>query len=50
MSARPGRIVTEVAIDFPRPRREDLLRTPAFHALTDRLSELLASGGDGDRD
>jgi len=44
MSARPGRIVDVVDISFPRPRHPDLLRTPEFHRVADRLSDLLHSG------
>lgn len=44
MSPRPGRIVGEVAIDFPRPRGPELLRTPEFHALCDQLSGMLHGG------
>jgi NitT/TauT family transport system ATP-binding protein len=45
MSPRPGRIVGEVAIDFDRPRTRELLTDPAFHAVCDRLSAMLHSGG-----
>ncbi|KHL10673.1 NitT/TauT family transport system ATP-binding protein [Mumia flava] len=49
MSPRPGRIVELVPIDLPRPRTPDLLRSPEFHAYTDRLSALLfgAEGQEG---
>ncbi len=42
MTPRPGRIAAEVAIPFPRPRTRELLRTPGFHAMTGRLSDILA--------
>ncbi|GAA4175287.1 ABC transporter ATP-binding protein [Gryllotalpicola koreensis] len=48
MSPRPGRIVGEVEIDFPRPRGRALLTDPAFHAVCDRLSGLLHAGGADD--
>jgi NitT/TauT family transport system ATP-binding protein len=48
MSPRPGRIVGEVTIDFPRPRNRDLLTTPEFHAVCDRLSSMLHSGSADD--
>jgi len=41
MSPRPGRIVDIVPIDLPRPRTVDVLRSPEFHALQDRLVSLL---------
>ncbi len=43
MSTRPGRIMTEVAIDLPRPRRLDLLQEERFFALSAQLTGLLLS-------
>lgn len=39
MSARPGRIKAEVAVDLPHPRHYTLKTTPEFSALRARLTE-----------
>ncbi|HYM90804.1 MAG TPA: ABC transporter ATP-binding protein [bacterium] len=45
MTPHPGEVRAEVPIELPRPRGPALLRSSAFHALSDRLSELLFTGG-----
>ena len=39
MTARPGRIKCEVAVDLPHPRHYTLKTTPAFSALKARLTD-----------
>lgn len=38
MTGRPGRILREVRVPFPRPRDPAVLRTPEFHAMVDELT------------
>jgi NitT/TauT family transport system ATP-binding protein len=49
MAARPGRIVTELAVDAPYPRDRDFRTSPDYAALCRRTSETLgramAAGG-----
>ena len=42
MSARPGRIVSVVDIDLPRPRSSEMEREPDFLAYTSLIHDLLA--------
>ena len=44
MAPRPGHVVETVRIDLPRPRTPEMLRSPEFHAYTDRLSAVLFEG------
>ena len=41
MRARPGRIVDDSVVPFPRPRTMDMIYDPAFVTLTQRLRELI---------
>ena len=41
MTARPGRIKEEIAVDIPRPRSLDVLTEPAFTALKRRVLGLI---------
>jgi NitT/TauT family transport system ATP-binding protein len=41
MSPRPGRLVAEVVIDLPRPRRLEQMKQPAFFALVNDLRDAL---------
>jgi NitT/TauT family transport system ATP-binding protein len=43
MSARPGKIIEEIRIDFPRPRHIDLTSTQEFGAIAKNLRGCLGS-------
>ncbi len=44
MSPRPGRFVEAVTIDLPRPRTLDMMTSPGFGALVDRIRGRLDKG------
>ena len=44
MSPRPGRFVEEVVIDLPRPRTLEMITTPRFGAVVDRIRSHLDVG------
>ncbi|KQV86326.1 ABC transporter ATP-binding protein [Rhizobacter sp. Root1221] len=48
MSARPGRIVEQIALPFARPRDASLLTTPEFAALKRHCLALLEEPDEGD--
>jgi NitT/TauT family transport system ATP-binding protein len=41
MSARPGRVSSEIAIDVPFPRDEDFRTSPTYNDYCRRCSEAL---------
>ena len=45
MSARPGRIIAELNITFPRPRTLDVMGTPEFGKLVTQIRHQLAATG-----
>lgn len=50
MSARPGRVRGVVEIKLPRPRNEEIERTPEFLDYIERLKRLLREDGNGTAD
>ena len=49
LSARPARVVADIAVPLPHPRLRDATRSAAFHALVDQVSGALWSGAAGER-
>ena len=43
MSARPGRILADIAIDLPRPRELEIKRSPAFITYADQIWSLIST-------
>ena len=43
LSNRPGRIINDIKVDFPRPRQEALRYTPAFSELSRQLRAAILS-------
>ncbi len=48
-SPRPATVVADIPVTLPQPRLRDVTRSPAFHALVDRVSAALWAGMAGDR-
>jgi NitT/TauT family transport system ATP-binding protein len=48
MSPRPSTVVACIAVDLPRPRTAELMRSPAFHEVADQVAAVLFSGKDAD--
>ena len=44
LSARPGKIVADIAIDLPRPRLQEVERSDLFLEYTYRVKDALSSG------
>jgi NitT/TauT family transport system ATP-binding protein len=41
LSSRPGRIREFVTVDLPRPRRAEMMTSPAYAAITQRIWQIL---------
>ena len=41
MSRRPGRVKEEIAVPFPKPRTFDIVTTPSFVAIKERVLHLI---------
>ena len=46
MSQRPGRVIGNVEVDFPRPRPLHIFADPAYHAMCDQIDLLCAASYD----
>jgi NitT/TauT family transport system ATP-binding protein len=47
MSARPGRVIRELAVDIPRPRSNDtIISHPGYPALAREIRSLLNAPGE----
>ena len=46
MSGRPGKIIDDIKVDFPRPRRLSLRETPEFSAIVGRIRAQFEKTGD----
>ena len=46
MSARPGRIIATLAIDFPRPRELDIIGSENFGRIRNRIWHLISERGE----
>jgi NitT/TauT family transport system ATP-binding protein len=47
MTTRPGRIIDDAKVPFPRPRTIDMSYTPEFVSMTQRLRQLIVSARPG---
>ncbi len=45
MGPRPGRIIAEIAVDLPRPRRLEVMESPAFGMLANQVRRHLNASG-----
>ncbi len=50
LSPRPGKVVTHLKVPFERPRSAELLRSPEFHDICDKLSSVLFANEDAEEE